>query len=117
MDSAFLFITDFACVQLKARGEIFLFILYSNADLKAWTYPFVSGIHKRILKPWLTVWMSNLCLFLSDDRMISWDRKIQPLCLCYANWRQQAWSESGDIEQVDERVSILMVAKGEREWL
>ena len=33
-------------------------------------YPFVSGIHKRILKHWLTMRMSNLSSFLSDDHMI-----------------------------------------------
>ena len=65
MNSSFLFITELAYEQLKARGVIFDFLTIATRNLKARTYSFVSGI----LKQWLTMRMSNLSLSSSDDWM------------------------------------------------
>ena len=74
MESAFLFVTELAYEPLKARVAIFDLLSIGTRNLKARTYPFVSGIHKRILKHLLTMRMSNLSF--SDG---FWDRKIQPM--------------------------------------
>ena len=64
MESALLFVTELAYEQLKARGAIFDLLSIGTRNLNAGTYPFVSGVHKPVIKHWLTMRMSNFCFDL-----------------------------------------------------
>ena len=51
MDSEFLFFTELACEQIKARAGV---LIYSNADFKGKDLTLVSWVHEQISKHLLT---------------------------------------------------------------